>query len=138
MGGFERADIEGLLATMEKNYGGWAEAMAPVIMKNAERPELATELEARFCATDPAIAHDFATATFLGDNRADLAAVTVPSLILQCSEDDIAPDAVGEYLRDHLPGSTFHKLEATGHCPHLSHPAETTAAIRQYLAGGGA
>jgi sigma-B regulation protein RsbQ len=134
VGGFERADIEGLLATMEKNYGGWAEAMAPAIMKNLDRPELAAELEERFCATDPAIAHEFATATFLGDNRADLAAVTVPSLILQCSEDDIAPDAVGEYLRDHLPQSTFRKMEATGHCPHLSHPEETAEAIRQYLA----
>jgi sigma-B regulation protein RsbQ len=133
-GGFERADIEGLLATMEKNYGGWAEAMAPVIMKNPDRPELAGELEERFCAIDPAIARQFAEVTFLSDNRADLAGVTVPSLVLQCSDDAIAPQPVGHYLRDHLPRSTFHQLAATGHCPHLSHPDETTDAIRRYLA----
>lgn len=135
IGGFEREDIDGLLGTMEKNYGGWAEAMAPAIMKNPERPELAAELEARFCETDPDIARDFAAATFLSDNRADLEDVTVPSLILQCSDDVIAPDSVGTYLHRHLRDSTFRKLQATGHCPHVSHPDETTDAIREYLAG---
>ncbi|PAP75236.1 alpha/beta fold hydrolase [Rubrivirga marina] len=135
-GGFERADIEGLLSMMEKNYGGWAQAMAPVIMKNPDRPALAAELEERFCATDPDIARDFAAVTFLSDNRDDLDRVTVPSLILQCSNDAIAPDSVGQYLRDHLPHSTFRKLRASGHCPHLSHPEETTAAIQDYLATG--
>ncbi|WP_412061872.1 alpha/beta fold hydrolase [Rubrivirga sp. IMCC45206] len=134
-GGFDREDIDGLLGMMEKNYGGWAEALAPVIMKNPDRPGLTAELEARFCATDPDIARDFAAVTFLSDNRADLAAVTVPSLILQCTDDAIAPEPVGQYLHEHLPGSTLHQLAATGHCPHLSHPGETAAAIRAYLDG---
>jgi sigma-B regulation protein RsbQ len=134
VGGFEREDIEGLLAMMEKNYGGWAQAMAPVIMKNPDRPALAAELEELFCATDRDIARDFAAVTFLSDNRDDLGGVEVPSLILQCTDDAIAPDAVGEYLRDRLPHSTFRKLRANGHCPHLSHPTETTEVIRDYLA----
>lgn len=134
VGGFEREDIEGLLATMEKNFGGWAEAMAPAIVKNPDRPELADELAESFCAVDPAVAREFAGVTFLSDNRADLSDVTVPSLILQCSDDDIAPDPVGVYLAGHLPHSTFRKLAATGHCPHMSHPEETIAAIRGYLA----
>jgi sigma-B regulation protein RsbQ len=135
VGGFERGDIEGLLETMEKNYIGWANFLAPAIMKNADRPELSAELATSFCSTDPVIAQRFARATFFADNRKDLAHVRVPSLIMQCSDDMIAPRTVGEYLRRALPGSTFRALNATGHCPHMSHPEETIAVIREYLSG---
>ena len=133
VGGFERSDIEGLLETMEKNYIGWANFLAPAIMKNPEHPELSGELAASFCSTDPVIARRFAEATFFADNRADLAGVTVPSLIMQCSDDMIAPSSVGEYLSHALPGSTLRVLRATGHCPHMSHPEETIAVMREYL-----
>jgi sigma-B regulation protein RsbQ len=133
VGGFERRDIEGLLETMEKNYIGWANFLAPAVMKNPDRPELSQELEASFCSTDPVIARRFAEATFFADNRSDLAAVRVPSLIMQCSDDMIAPFEVGDYLARMLPNSTLRVLEATGHCPHLSHPGETIGVIREYL-----
>jgi sigma-B regulation protein RsbQ len=133
-GGFERADIEGLLDTMERNYLGWASFLTPIIMKNPDRPELAKELEASFCSTDPGIARRFAEATFYADNRADLSKVRVPSLVLQCSEDAIAPPEVGEYMHRHLNRSTFRVMEATGHCPHMSHPEETIRLIKEYLA----
>jgi len=133
-GGFERADIDGLLDLMEKNYIGWANFLAPTVMKNPERPELARELEESFCSTDPLIARRFAEATFLSDNRRDLPKVRVPSLIMQCSEDAIAPAEVGDYLSRHLPGSTLRVLGATGHCPHMSHPEETVRVIKEYLA----
>ena len=133
VGGFERDDIEGLLETMEKNYIGWANHLAPAIMANPERPELAQELTESFCSTDPVIARRFAEVTFLSDNRADLAQVTVPSLILQCSADMIAPPEVGEYVHRHLPLSTLRVMSATGHCPHMSHPEETIRAIKDYL-----
>jgi sigma-B regulation protein RsbQ len=133
VGGFERADIEGLLETMEKNYIGWAHFLAPAIMKNPDRPELSRELEESFCSTDPVIARRFAEATFFADNREDLAAVRVPSLIMQCSEDMIAPLEVGEYLHHTTPGSMLQVLRATGHCPHMSHPEETIEVIREYL-----
>jgi sigma-B regulation protein RsbQ len=133
-GGFERADIEGLLDLMDRNYIGWASFLAPVIMKNAERPELGAELEASFCSTDPKIARRFAETTFFADNRADLAGVSVPSLIMQCSEDAIAPIEVGNYLYRTMPQSTLRVLKATGHCPHLSHPDETIAVMKEYLA----
>jgi sigma-B regulation protein RsbQ len=133
IGGFERGEIEGLLETMEKNYIGWANFLAPAIMKNPDRPELGEELEASFCSTDPVIARRFAEATFFADNRADVRDVRVPSLILQCSDDIIAPDAVGDYLHREMPRSTLHHLRATGHCPHMSHPEETIAAIKEYL-----
>ncbi len=132
-GGFTKKDIEGLLQTLDENHLGWSRAMAPVIMKNEDRPELAAELAESFCRTDPEIAKHFARVTFLSDNRADLTFVKVPSLILQCSEDSIAPQCVGEFMHEHLPGSTFVKMRATGHCPHLSSPAETAEAIRNYL-----
>jgi sigma-B regulation protein RsbQ len=134
VGGFEQADIEGLLDLMEKNYAGWAAFLAPVVMKNAEREALVQELEQSFCSCDPRMARQFARATFLSDNRGDLPRVTVPALVLQCAEDSIAPDAVGEYTHRRLAGSTLKVMKATGHCPHMSHPQETIAAIRDYLA----
>ncbi|MGH9457389.1 MAG: alpha/beta fold hydrolase [Thermoanaerobaculia bacterium] len=133
VGGFERADIEGLLDTMDRNYIGWAQSLAPVIVKNPGRPEIAGELEQSFCSTDPKIARVFAEATFLSDNRTDLDKLTVPALVMQCSDDVIAPDAVGEYVHERLAGSTFRRLQATGHCPHLSRPEETISVIRGYL-----
>ena len=107
--------------------------MAPMIMGNADRPELGEELTKSFCRTDPAIARQFARVTFLSDNRADLEDVAVPTLVLQCSQDVIAPETVGRFVHEHVPGSTFTRLAATGHCPHLSAPEETTAAIRAFL-----
>jgi len=133
VGGFERADLEGLLDMMERNFVGWANFLAPAIMKNADRPELGAELEASFCSTDPVIARQFAKATFFADNRADLADVRVPTLVLQCSDDMIAPTQVGDYVHHAIAGSTLQRLEATGHCPHMSHPDETIALIKEYL-----
>jgi sigma-B regulation protein RsbQ len=134
IGGFERADLEGLLELMDKNYIGWANFLAPVIMKNPDRPELSQELEESFCSTDPKIARRFAEATFFSDNRKDLADVKIPSLILQCAEDAIAPPEVGRYVHRALPASKLHMMKATGHCPHVSHPEETIQAIQEYLA----
>ena len=132
-GGFSRSDIAGLLDSLESNHLGWSAQMAPVIMGNPDRPELGQELTNSFCRTDPGIASRFARVTFLSDNRDDLAAVTIPTLVLQCSEDVIAPEAVGRYVHEAIPGSVFTQLAATGHCPNLSAPEETTAAIRAFL-----
>ena len=134
VGGFERKDIDGLLDLMDKNYIGWSQFLAPVVMKNPDNPELASELQASFCATDPRMTRQFARATFLSDNRADLGKLRVPSLILQCSDDAVAPDVVGKYLAAALQGSTMRQMAATGHCPHMSHPAETIALMKEYLA----
>ena len=136
VGGFSRADIAGLLDALDANHLGWSARMAPVIMgSHPDRPELADELTNSFCRTDPDIARQFARVTFLSDNRADLADVTVPTLVLQCSDDVIAPTVVGRYVHEHVPGSTFTQLSAVGHVPHLSAPQETTAAIRAFLPG---
>jgi sigma-B regulation protein RsbQ len=133
-GGFDRADIVALLDLMERNYMGWANYLAPAVMNNSDQPELSAELEASFCSTDPVIARRFAEATFFADNRADLSAVTVPSLILQCSDDLLAPVEVGYFLQNALYESSLRLMSATGHCPHLSHPQETIAVIKDYLA----
>ena len=133
IGGFERADIDGLLEMMDRNFVGWANFLAPAIMKNPDRPELGEELTGSFCSTDPIVARRFAEATFLADNRADLTSVRVPSLVLQCSDDLVAPLEVGEYLRRSLPHSTVRVMRATGHCPHMSHPDETVALMQDYL-----
>jgi sigma-B regulation protein RsbQ len=133
VGGFERADIEGLLEMMDRNFLGWANFLAPAIMKNPDRPELGEELTSSFCSTDPVVARRFAEATFLSDNRADLAEVRVPSLILQCSDDMVAPLEVGDYLHREMPESTLRVMRATGHCPHMSHPEETIQLMKEYL-----
>lgn len=132
-GGFERREIDGLLETLDSNYLGWASAMAPAIMGNSDRPELAAELQNSFCRTDPQIAKFFARVTFLSDNRSDLKQLRTPTLVLQCSEDVIAPRSVGEFVHREIPGSELVILRATGHCPNLSAPEETTAAIRDFL-----
>jgi sigma-B regulation protein RsbQ len=134
-GGFERKDIEDLLDTMDRNYIGWANFLAPVIMKNPDRPELGQELTESFCSTDPKVARQFAMATFFSDNRKDLGKLKKPSLIMQCSEDLIAPLPVGDYLHQHISNSTLKILKATGHCPHMSEPEETIAAMKEYLEG---
>jgi len=133
VGGFGAADIEELLGALDANYLGWSQAMAPVIVGNADRPELGAELTASFCRTDPEIAKRFARATFLADNRADLDHVTVPTLVLQCTEDVIAPPDVGRYVADHIAGSELVILDATGHCPNLSAPEATAAAIARFV-----
>jgi sigma-B regulation protein RsbQ len=133
IGGFSRADIEELLETLEGNHLGWSTGMAPIIMGNPERPELAAELTTSFCRTDPRVATTFARATFLSDNRADLPTVAVPCLVLQCAQDAIAGEEVGSYVHEHLPVSEMVRLRATGHCPNLSAQEETSAAIRAYL-----
>ncbi len=135
VGGFTENDIAELLDSLASNYLGWSSTMAPVIMGEPDRPDLAEELTASFCRTDPEIARRFAGVTFLSDNRADLARVTIPTLVLQCTSDAIAPTTVGEYVRDTVPNSTYVLLEATGHCPNLSAPEETAQAIAAFVDG---
>lgn len=133
VGGFSRADIDDLLASLDSNYFAWAAAMAPMVMGNPESPELGTELAGSFCQTNPDIAYHFARTTFLSDTRRLLPQVTTPALVLQCSDDLLAPVEVGQYVHEQLAGSTLVQLAATGHCPHVSAPEETAAAIVRYL-----
>ncbi len=134
-GGFSRADIDGLLEMMDVNALGWAAFLAPIVMGNPDRPELTGDLETTFCSIDPIMARQFAQVTFLADNRHDLAKVSTPSLIIACADDAVAPTEVGDFVHEHLAGSTLRTIDAIGHCPHVSHPRETVAAMRAYLAG---
>jgi sigma-B regulation protein RsbQ len=136
-GGFERASIEGLLDLMDKNPASWAGFLAPLVMANPERPELEAELNDSFCKMNPRVARQFAEATFFSDNRQDLPRLQKPTLILQCQEDAVAGPGVGRFIHEQIAGSRMMTLGARGHCPHVSHPAETIAAIRDYLRGEG-
>ncbi|AIY06933.1 sigma factor sigB regulation protein [Planococcus sp. PAMC 21323] len=133
IGGFEKEDLIGLMDLMAKNYIGWANVFSTTALNNPDLPDLEKDIEDRFCSTDPVIARDFAEACFFADNRQDLSKVTVPSLILQCANDVIAPESAGEYMNQCLPNSTIKYMNATGHFPHMSHPEETTLLIREYL-----
>lgn len=134
VGGFTGEDIDSLLDTLEANYLGWAGSMAPVIMGAPEQPDLSLELSDSFCRTDPEIAKQFARVTFTADNRLDLPRLHTPTLIVQSSDDFIAPMAVGEYLRDHLPHAMLRVVENSGHCPHLSAPCASADAMNEFLA----
>jgi sigma-B regulation protein RsbQ len=133
VGGFKESEIAELLESLDSNHLGWSMSMAPVIMGNPDRAELGEELARSFCRTDPRIAKHFARTTFLSDTRDILAGVRLPCLILQCSSDVIAPVAVGEYVHSRIPGSKLVIMKATGHCPNLSAPEETIAAIKEFL-----
>jgi sigma-B regulation protein RsbQ len=133
-GGFSAAEIDELLETMDGNYLGWSRHIAPVIMGVPQQPELGEELTASFCRADPAIARHFARTTFLSDNRDDLGRVRTPALVVQCRQDVIAPVEVGRYVHEHLRGSEFVLLDATGHCPNLSAPGQLVEAMHGYLA----
>ena len=133
VGGFEKSDIDDLIEMLDNNHAGWSAMMAPIIMGNPSKPELAQELEASFCRTSPMHAQHFARVTFLSDNREDLAKLRTRALILQCSEDAIAPAAVGQYVHACLPQSHLVMMEATGHCPHLSSPGLVTTEIQNFL-----
>jgi sigma-B regulation protein RsbQ len=135
VGGFSEADVRELLDSLESNYLGWSSAMAPAIMGNPDRPALGEELTESFCRTDPDRARRFAEVTFLSDNRADLPRVETPTLVLQCAQDAIAPVAVGRYVADAMPNATMVLLDATGHCPHLSAPDQTVAAMTPFVRG---
>ncbi len=133
VGGFTRDDIDSLLETLESNYLGWSSTMAPAIMGSPGQPELGVELTNSFCRTDPDIAKHFARVTFLSDNREDLPRLSTPTLILQCTDDMIAPRTVGEYMAKVLPNATLCLIDNTGHCPHLSAPSASAQAIRAFL-----
>lgn len=133
VGGFSLDDVTELLDLMERNSTAWASFLAPVAMQNADRPELADELKAMFCANDPVATQHFARAVFMSDHRADLPLLQHPALVVQCQDDPIAPVSVGTYLCAHMPRATLRTMPVGGHCPHMSHPAETIAAIRHFL-----
>ena len=132
-GGFEKQDLENLMDMMEKNYIGWANAFSITLLNNTANADVSKNLETRFCSTDPTFVNTFAKACFFADNREELTKAQVPSLILQCAEDVIAPMAVGEYLKNNLPNSSIAYMRAIGHCPHMSDPEETIQFIKEYL-----
>jgi sigma-B regulation protein RsbQ len=132
-GGFERADLEGLLELMDQNYMGWAQYLAPVVAGAAGGGQVSGELADSFCSTDPTVQRVFARATFFADNRADLAKVSHPCLVLQHRHDALAPLAVGEFVHRQLQHSTLQVLDVAGHCAHMSDPELVVAAMRPYL-----
>lgn len=133
IGGFGRSDIEELLEAMDGNYMGWSSNVTPMIAGNPDHPEFAEELNNSFCRTDPTIAKEFARVTFLTDHRADLPKVTIPTLIIQSAHDALAPLTVGEYMQRTVPDNELVTLDVSGHCPHLSAPMQTIAAIQQFV-----
>ncbi|MEC5215740.1 sigma-B regulation protein RsbQ [Actimicrobium sp. GrIS 1.19] len=135
VGGFDKEDLEGLLALMDQNYMGWVNFLAPVVSAQSETGAVTMELADSFCSTDPLIAKTFARTTFFSDNRADLVKVSRPCLVLQHRTDSLAPVAVGDYVHAHLAGSTLQMLEVQGHCAHMSDPLLVAAAIRAFIGG---
>ncbi|NWC93804.1 MULTISPECIES: alpha/beta fold hydrolase [unclassified Pseudomonas] len=133
VGGFTLKDIQSLLDTLDSNYLGWSSTMAPAIMGAPDQPALGEELTNSFCRTEPDIAKQFARVTFMADNRADVNGLQTPTLILQSTDDLIAPVAVGEYLHAIMPNSEFCLVDNVGHCPHMSAPEACRVAMDGFL-----
>lgn len=136
VGGFDRASIEGLIGLMEQNFLGWTEQVAPVISGQESDGETTEELSRSFCRTDPSIAKHFGRVTFLADHRTEMAQVTLPTLVLQCRNDALAPVEVGQWLEERMAQGRLEIIEATGHCPHMTDPEKTIVALRGFLEGG--
>ncbi|WP_186576055.1 alpha/beta fold hydrolase [Aquibacillus kalidii] len=133
IGGFEKEDLTGLMDMLDKNYMSWATNVAATIVNDPTSSNIATEIEDLFSQNDPYITRKFADVVFFSDNRKYIPQVTVPSFIIQCSDDIFVPTTVAEYMHKHLSNSTITYAKAIGHCPHLSHPNETIDIINEYL-----
>jgi sigma-B regulation protein RsbQ len=133
-GGFTQEAVDELLDSLDANYSRWSSAMAPVLMGNPDRPELSEALAQVIAAVDPTITAQFAAVTFLSDNRRDLAEVSIPTLILASTEDNVAGPDVERYVHENIPGSRFITMNSRGHVPNLSAPDEVVRHIREELA----
>lgn len=132
VGGFTDADIEELLDLMNRNHLGWQDPLAALVA-GPGAPEVKDELERVFCRTRPEFAAEFAAVTFRGDNRDDLPHVTARTLVLQSRDDSVAPMSAGLHIANAVPDCTFEVLDTRGHCPQLSAPQQTAAAIRRFI-----
>lgn len=132
-GGFERKDLEELIDLMDKNYIGWANYLAPLVMGSNNSPELIGEMSGSFCSTDPIIARVFAEATFFSDHRDILPKAKHPALVLQSRVDALASPSVGEYVQNNLPNSKMEIIDAEGHCLHMTCPEKIVQQIIDFV-----
>ncbi len=130
-GGFEREDLEGLIALMDQNYIGWANHLAPLVMGQSGAG-MAEELTDSFCSTDPLFAKTFAKATFFSDCRHLLPKAKVPTLIFQSTEDALAAVSVGEFVQSEMPNAELKLFEANGHCLHMTHSKEIAPSLIEF------
>jgi sigma-B regulation protein RsbQ len=135
LGGFDKQDLEELLELMDQNFVGWANYLAPVVAGLSGEGQIAGELSASFCSTDPLVAKTFARTTFFADNRKDFEQNNIPCLLLQHEKDTLAPLNVGEYLNSNTAKSTYRVLDVVGHCAHMSHAELVSETIKKYLSG---
>jgi len=132
-GGFDKEDLEELIGLIDKNYIGWANYLAPLVMGTENSVEFVNELRDSFCSTDPKTAKAFAKATFFSDLRDKLQTVQHPTLILQSSDDALAATYIGSYLHSEIAKSSLKIVKAKGHCLHMTHPNDVAVAIKDFI-----
>ena len=132
-GGFERSDLEELIGLMDKNYIGWANYLAPLVMGRSQSEELIGELSGSFCSTDPIVAKAFAQATFFSDHRHLLQKITCPVQILQSSSDALASISIGYYMAEKIVNSELVVIEAEGHCLHMTNYQKVTQVCLKFI-----
>ncbi|MFT6528800.1 MAG: sigma-B regulation protein RsbQ [Psychrosphaera sp.] len=133
IGGFEKEDLVELINLMDKNYIGWANYLAPLVMGENNDSEYINELNRSFCSTDPKYAKPFAEATFFSDDRKALSQLTVPSLILQSSNDKLASQEIGRYMQSQISNSKLNIIYADGHCLHMTKPEAVYKALIRFI-----
>lgn len=132
-GGFTEADLQQVYRSLMHDYAKWAEAYAPIVMGNADRPQLAEHFASMLKRIDPKHALSALCAIFQSDHRDDLAKVRQPTLILQTKHDPAVPIEVARYLNAHIAGSQLVIVKAEGHFPHVSAPSEIVEALRAFV-----
>lgn len=133
-GGFSQDDLAAVYRAVTQDYDNWAHQFAAAAMANPDQPDLARAFASAIRTTPKDRALTVLCSIFQSDHRAELAGLTLPTLLIQSREDFAVPLAVAQFLHRQIRGSTLQVINATGHLPHVSAPAEVVVAMRAFLA----
>ncbi|KAJ8900017.1 hypothetical protein K2173_024130 [Erythroxylum novogranatense] len=119
-GGFERAQVEVLLKSMEQNFSGWIQSYAPTAI-SVNNTEAIAEFESTLGRMNPKTAISVAKTVYLSDMRHILPHVKVPCSIIQSRKDPVVPLFVPHYMETKIGGgANIRILETEGHFPQLT------------------
>lgn len=118
-----------------------AAARAPLLLGKGASEAITAEVIATMGRIDPVAYRIGAHAVWLADQRARVAAIDVPTLVLVGEEDSITPLALSRALADMVgrgseprPAVSLEIIAGAGHLANLEQPRDFNAAIDRFLA----
>jgi sigma-B regulation protein RsbQ len=133
-GGLTKHDLAGIYSTVANQFSEWVDAFAPLAMANPDRPQLARHFADTIRAIPRANVLTVLCSILQSDHRTDISLLDKPTLLLQTQRDFFVPQAVADYLHQHIPGSRLSMIDTEGHFPHISAPDQVAAEIRRFIA----